>query len=178
MTSKQMSGNTINLLMRPSQRREGGGGYVRPLSEFYVQTFHILNRRSCCCHYLTIVLILGFSLMLSQSTHLHVVCRHSICLMLLFQGHVACQNLTLKGPYQKKVKNSFPKNCWPAVCQLSFTVLCEIFLPVLVILDQEGVFDKTSQSPKFPDWNKALAKRWVVVGDGVLERGGGRRQVR
>ena len=31
-------------------------------------------------------------------THLHVPCRHFTCLMSLFQGHVACLNLSLTGP--------------------------------------------------------------------------------
>ena len=35
-------------------------------------------------------------------THLHVVCRHFTCLMSLFQGHVACLNLTLTGPQEWK----------------------------------------------------------------------------
>ena len=34
------------------------------------------------------------------STHLHVVCHYFICLMLLFQGHVACCNFTVKTPHE------------------------------------------------------------------------------
>ena len=35
-------------------------------------------------------------------THLYVVCRHFTCLMSLFQGHVACLNLSLTGPQEWK----------------------------------------------------------------------------
>ena len=31
------------------------------------------------------------------STYLHVICRHFICLMSLFQGHVPCRNLPQQG---------------------------------------------------------------------------------
>ena len=56
-------------------------------------------------------LYLWFSLSLSVfthfvtvavSTHLYVVCRHFTCLMSLFQGHVACLNLSLTGPQEWK----------------------------------------------------------------------------
>ena len=40
-----------------------------------------------------------FSVPVTVSTYLSVVCHHFCCPMLLFQGHVAYWNFTLTGPH-------------------------------------------------------------------------------
>ena len=42
------------------------------------------------------------------SNHFCVVCRHFICLMLLFQGRVACQNIIVPYIYNDENSNIFP----------------------------------------------------------------------
>lgn len=64
---------------------------------------HVLRRKSCPCHYLTIVHVFMYYFMflivaISVSTHLCVICLF-YCLMLLFQGHVACGNFIVIGPH-------------------------------------------------------------------------------
>ena len=48
--------------------------------------------------FFTIIVFLLFSVAVTVSAHLCAVCRHFYCPMSLFQGQVACRNLTLTGP--------------------------------------------------------------------------------
>lgn len=71
-----------------------GGSYV-----------HSLNFKSSCFAYwggshvpVSILLLFAiFPVTVAVSTYLHVTCRHCICPMSLFQGHMTCRNFTLKG---------------------------------------------------------------------------------
>ena len=56
-------------------------------------TFQTQGSRKYPCIFFTIVHVA-----LPVSTYLYVVCCNNICLVLLFQGHVACQKCTLTGP--------------------------------------------------------------------------------
>ena len=47
--------------------------------------------------------ICAFVHAVAVSTPRYVVCRHSCCLMLLFQGHVTCRSFTLTGPRMSEV---------------------------------------------------------------------------
>ena len=66
---------------------------------------HSLNFKSICFAYwggshvpVSILLLFAiFPVTIAVSTYLHVACRHFICLMSLFQGHITCRNFTLKG---------------------------------------------------------------------------------
>ena len=54
------------------------------------------RRRPCRCRYISVVFLV---VAVAVSTHLCVVCRVFCCPMSLFQGHVACRNFTLRGPF-------------------------------------------------------------------------------
>ena len=69
------------------RNRPSKGGYVCPESEFQNLLFRVLRRRPCRYRYFTIVFAL-FSVAVTVSIHLCVVCRHFCCPMSLFQGHV------------------------------------------------------------------------------------------
>ena len=66
---------------------------------------HSLNFKSSCFAYwggshvpVSILLLFAiFPVTVAVSTYLHVTCRHCICPMSLFQGHMTCRNFTLKG---------------------------------------------------------------------------------
>ena len=66
---------------------------------------HSLNFKSSCLAYwggshvpVSILLLFAiFPVTVAVWTYRHVACRHFICLMSLFQGHITCQNFTLKG---------------------------------------------------------------------------------
>ena len=66
---------------------------------------HSLNFKSSCFAYwggshvpVSILLLFAiFPVTVAVWTYRHVDCRHFICLMSLFQGHITCQNFTLKG---------------------------------------------------------------------------------
>ena len=92
-----------------------GGAYFRILR--YVKTNRPncvalvprLNCKSCRFSYggeeamflsvlSTIIVFWLFSFVVTVSAYLCVVCRHFYCPMSLFQGQVACRNLTLTGP--------------------------------------------------------------------------------
>ena len=88
-------------LPRKSQNHEinvdqsWGSGGVCPQSEFQNLQFRVLP---CHCWYFSIVLAL-LSVAITVSTHLCVICCHFYCpVLLLLQGHVACQNFTLTRP--------------------------------------------------------------------------------
>ena len=59
------------------------GGYVCPLFEYQNLLFHVL-RKSCRCQYSTIVFA-PFSVFITVSAHLCVICCHFCCLMSLFK---------------------------------------------------------------------------------------------
>ena len=69
------------------RNRPSKGGYVCPESEFQNLLFRVLRRRPCRYRYFTIVFAL-FSVAVTVSIHICVVCRHFCCPMSLFQGHV------------------------------------------------------------------------------------------
>ena len=79
--------------------RSSLGGYVvRLYSEFQNLSSHVLRGKPCHCRYLTIVFVL-FSVTLTVSTHLCVICCHFCCPMLPLQGHVTSRSFTLTGPH-------------------------------------------------------------------------------
>ena len=73
------------------------GDFLCKLSRQYVYCFTrngMQNGRSlerCFCN---------FPCYCCSFTHLHLVCHPFICLMSLFQGHVACCNFTVKGRHE------------------------------------------------------------------------------
>ena len=69
------------------RNRPSKGVYVCPESEFQNLLFRVLRRRPCRYRYFTMVFAL-FSVAVTVSIHLCVVCRHFCCPMSLFQGHV------------------------------------------------------------------------------------------
>ena len=74
-------------------------GYGRPYSEFQNLLFCILRKKQYRCQNFPIVFSL-FSVAVTVSTHLCVICCHFCFRMTLFQGHVACQNIIVpsQGP--------------------------------------------------------------------------------
>ena len=56
--------------------------------------------------------ICAFVHAVAVSTPRYVVCRHSCCLMLLFEGHVTCRSFTLTGPRMSEVCILNPLVCW------------------------------------------------------------------
>ena len=63
--------------------------------------FAILRRKPCHCQYMYFPIVFAlFSVTVTVSTHLCVICRHLCCPMSLFQGYVTCQSFTLTWPVQ------------------------------------------------------------------------------
>ena len=66
-----------------------------PLLNFKSSHFMCIKEEACepfdiLLYYCTAI----FHIAITVSTKLHVIHQHFICLMLLFQSHVACQNFT------------------------------------------------------------------------------------
>ena len=70
----------------------GGGGTIPLVWIWKPIVSRTVEEAMSQCWYLPIVFVLVF-ITVPVSNHFCVVCRHFICLMLLFQGRVPCQNI-------------------------------------------------------------------------------------
>ena len=131
-----LAGLNVSGRSRPSDKGEpghpdpairGGAGPLGPspgsttacVPEVQKWPFRSLNRRPCHCGFFTVVFVI-FLITVAASTHLHVLHCHFICLMLLFQGLVTCQN--------------FFSNMASIISQRKFIRIHHLFTSILMVM--------------------------------------------